>query len=299
MKQLISLILLYPMLLSAQKKSHRFENDTLYTSCGFKIYKGQTLQFSKTANDFIGFRYISLKNGVSAGSLENNAVVVKELSNYGLSPTGSATINIKAAIVYRDGSKGTISFSLAFELAIGSRLPGISSELIIPESFRISKAQAIAMSKPAFAEDTLYASCGFKFYKGQVLQFGKTTGNRGRFRYVNIITNITHHSLENHQLRIKEMKDFGLSVLGNAYITIIGTLIINNIDKMDIEIHMAFDHAIENLPDVPSELIVPGEFRNRLKTDTQTELERLEVLCRNNIITKNTLEALERKLFAQ
>jgi hypothetical protein len=299
MKQFLFLLLLSPLWLTAQDKNHRFENDTLYTSSGFKIYKGQTLQFGKTANDFIGFRYISLKNGVPAGALENNSVVVKELSKYGSSPTGSATINVKAAIVYKDGSKGTISFSLAFELAIGRRLPGITGELIIPEAFRISKEQAIAMNKPAFAEDTLYASCGFKFFKGQVLQFGKTTGNRGRFRYVNIITDITHHSLENRQLRVKELKDFGISVLGNAYITIIGTLIIKNTDRMDIEIHMAFDHAIENIPDVPSELIVPDEFRNRLKPNAQAEVERLEELYHNDIITKEVFEALKKKLLAQ
>lgn len=299
MKQSVLLILLCPQLLAAQDKTHRFQNDTLYTSCGFKIYKGQTLHFGKTANDFIGFRYISLKNGISTGSLENNSVVVKELSKYGFSPTGSAKINVKAAIVYKDGSKGTVSFNLAFDLAIGSRLPGTVSELIVPEEYRISKEQAIAMNKPAFAEDTLYTSCGFKIYKGQLLQFGKTTGNRGRFRYVNIITDITHHSLEERQLRVKELKGFGISILGNAYITIIGTLIIKNTDRMDIEIHMAFDHAIENIPGVPSELVVPDEFRNRLKTNPQSEVERLDNLYRNGTITKEEFEAIRKRLMAQ
>ncbi len=299
MRYLLLSILLCPLLLTAQNKTHRFQNDTLYTSCGFKIYKGQTLHFGKIANDFIGFRYISLKNGISTGSLENNSVVVKELSKYGFSPTGSAKINVKSAIVYKDGSKGTINFSLAFDLAIGSRLPGTDSELIVPEEYRISKEQAIAMNKPAFAEDTLYTSCGFKIYKGQALQFGKTTGKHGRFRYVNIITDITHHSLEDRQLRVKELKRFGISILGNAYITIIGTLIINNADKMDIEIHLAFDHAIENIPGVPSELMVPNEFRNRLKINPQTEVERLENLFRNGTITKAEFEAISKRLMMQ
>ena len=298
MKQFVLLILLCPLLLAAQDKNHHFENDTLYTSSGFKIYKGQTLLFGKTANDFIGFRYIS-KISIRAGLLENNAVVVKSLSNYGSSPTGSATITVKADIVYKDGSKGTIVFSLAFDLAIGSRLPGTSSELIVPEEFRINKEQAIAMHKPAFIEDTLYTSCGFKIYKGQVLQFGETTGNRGRFRYVNIITDITHHSLENRQLKIKELKGFGISTLGNAYITVIGTLLINNTGRMDIEVHLAFDHAIENIPGIPSELIVPDEYRNRLKKDIQSEIKRLEEFYLNNKITKEEFEAIRKKLLAQ
>lgn len=299
MKQFVLFILLCPLLSFAQVKIHRFENDTLYTSSGFKIYKSQTLHFGKMANDFIGFCYISLKNGVRAVSLENHSVVVKELSKYGLSPTGSATIQVTAAIVYKDGSKGTINFSLAFELAIGSRLPGISSELIVPEEFRITKEQSIAMNQPAFTDDTLYTSSGFKIYKGQVLQFGTTTGNRGRFRYVNIITDITHHSLENRQLRVKELKGFSISILGNAYISIIGTLIIKNTDRMDIEIHLAFDHAIENIPGVPSELLVPDEYRNRLKKDTQTEMKRLEEFYLNNKITKEEFEVIRKKLLMQ
>ncbi len=298
MKQFVLFILLCPLLLAAQDKNHRFENDTLYTSSGFKIYKGQTLHFGKTANDFIGFRYINLKN-VRAASVENNSAVVKELSDYGFSPTGSATINIKAAIFYRDGSKGVISFRLAFDLAIGSRLPGTSSELIVPEVYRISKEQAMATNRPAFADDTLYTSSGFKIYKDQVLQFGATTGSGGRFRYVNIITGITHHSLENRQLRVKELKGFSISILGNAYITIIGTLIIKNTDRMDIEIHMAFDHAIENIPGIPSELVVPDEFRDRLRKDPQAEIKRVEEFYLSNKISKETYEAIRKKLLAQ
>ena len=68
---------------------------------------------------------------------------------------------------------------------------------------------------------------------------------------------------------------------------------------MDIEIHMAFDHAIENIPGVPSELVVPDEFRNRLKIDPQTEVERLEKLYRNDTITKEEFEALRKKLLAK
>lgn len=265
MKLCFVFLIFCPLISVAQQKTHRFENDTLYTSSGFKIYKGQTLQFGKINNDWIGYRYIDIKNGIPDASIENRTVVVKELWKYGYSPTGSATIHVKAAIVYKDGSKGVISFSLAFDLAIGRGLPGLSNELIVPDEFRITKAEAIVMNKPAFENDTLYTSSGYKIFKGMVLQFGKPTGNRGRFRYVNIRTDITHHSLENRQVRVKELKEFGISVLGNAYITIIGTLIVKNTDRMDIELHMAFDHAIENLEGAPGELIVPDEFRNSSK----------------------------------
>jgi hypothetical protein len=100
-------------------------------------------------------------------------------------------------------------------------------------------------------------------------------------------------------MRVKELKGFGISILGNAYITIIGSLIIKNTDRMDIEIHMAFDHAIENIPGVPSELVVPDEFRNRLKTNPQSEVERLDNLYRNGTITKEEFEAIRKRLMAQ
>ena len=68
---------------------------------------------------------------------------------------------------------------------------------------------------------------------------------------------------------------------------------------MDIEIHLAFDHAIENIVGIPSELVVPDEFRNRLKKDPQAEMKRLEEFYLNNKITKEEFEAIRKKLLAQ
>lgn len=294
MKQFIVLFLFCPLLAAAQS-NHRFQNDTLYTSCGFKIYKGQTLQFGKS-HDWIGFRYITIKNGISPASLENNSVVVKDVSKYGKTITGSPTIDVKGSIVYQDGSKGTISLNIIFDLAIGKRVPGLQAELIVPEEFRISKEKALAQNLPALDGDTLFTSSGYRIYKGQVIQFGKTTGRRGNFRYVNVRNSITDHSLEERQLRVKELKEFGFSVLDNGYITIIGTLIIKDKDREDVEVHMAFDHAIENIPGVPSELVVPDEYRNKLKLYAPREVDRIEDLYRNKIISKEEFETIKKKL---
>ncbi len=291
-------ILFFPLLSTAQEKTHRFQNDTLYTSCGYKIYEGQTLHIGKRANDFIGFRYISNVSTL-ATSLENNTVTVKELSGYGHSPTGSAKINVKAAIVYRDGSKGLVAFTLAFDLAIGSRLPGTYRELILPEEFNITVAQAMAMHKPAFANDTLYTSSGFKIYLGQLLQFGTAMGNHARFRHISFLTPTNPASLEERQLRVEEIKDLTFSALGNAYINIIGSLIVNNKEGREIQIHMAFDHAIENIRGIPSELVVPDEFRGVLKKDKQAEMKRLENLYLDEIITKEAFEVAKKNLLGQ
>jgi hypothetical protein len=298
MKHLLVLALLCPHLLAAQNKTHRFQNDTLYTSSGFKIYPGQTLQIGKRANDFMGFRYIkNLSNNPT--SLENNSVIVKELSHYGYSPTGSAEIDVNADIVYRDGSKGSISFTLAFDLAIGSRLPGAGSELIVPREYLITKEQAIAMHTPFLVDDTLYTTSGFKIYKGQFLQFGDATGSNGRFRYVTILSGTAPGSLENKHILVSEIKALSFSVLGNAYVDIIGTLVLENKRSKKIEIHMAFDHAIENIPGIPGELVVPDEFRGKLKRDPVAEMERVETLYRIKVITKEEFDAAVKKLSAQ
>jgi hypothetical protein len=260
MKQFLFLLLLCPLLSAAQDKS-RFENDTLYTSCGFKIYKGQTLQFGK-GTSYTGFRYIKIKNGVPPHSLENTSIIVNDLSNYeGL----IMKIDVTGSIIYKDGSKGTVALTIAFDQAIGTRLPGTISELVLPVEFEITKEKAAALYMPFFVDDTLYTSCGYKIYKGQVLQFGNLTGNKGRFRYVNIKNKVSPSLLQNNQVTVTEIKDFGISALGNSYITIIGIIIGGNNQRGEIEMHMAFDHAIGNSPSVPGELLVPDEFRNKLR----------------------------------
>lgn len=298
MKQLLLLVLLCPLLSAAQNKTHRFQNDTLYTSSGYKIYEGQTLQIGKRPNDVTGFRFISKLN-IPPTSLEKNSVVVKELSGYGYSPTGSAKIDVKAAIVFRDGSKGQVTFSLAFDHAIGTRLPGTTNELIVPKEYQITKEQAIAMHKPAFENDTLYTSCGFKIYNGQYLEIGQATGFGGRFRYVNILTPIDHSKVETERILVLEIKGLSFTLQGNAYIDIAGELALKNKRPKLLEIHLAFDHAIENIPGIPSEVVVPDEFKGKLKRDAVAELARIETLYHSKIITKEELEAATKILSAQ
>lgn len=57
------------------------------------------------------------------------------------------------------------------------------------------------------------------------------------------------------------MKNFGISVLGNAYIEITGTITFKDGSKGYIDIHMAFDNAIKGFAGLPGELIVPDEFK--------------------------------------
>ena len=130
-------------------------------------------------------------------------------------------------------------------------------------------------AKPRFENDTLYTSSGYKIYKGQTLQFGKGTGKNGTFRFIIFKNGGTSSALQNASILIKELKNFDISSwangyslyelttygFGNRFIEITGTINYKDGSKGYIEIKMAFDKAIENFPDLPSELIVPAEFR--------------------------------------
>jgi hypothetical protein len=149
---------------------------------------------------------------------------------------------------------------------------------------------------PRFENDTLYTSSGYKIYKGITLHFGKPTGNRGNFRYINIKSETKIASLINNSIVVKKMKNFGISVLGNGYIEIYGNVIFKDGSKGYVDIHMAFDRAIENSLDLPSELIVPDEYRNRPTASIADEIKKLNELYTDGIITKEQFEEQKKKL---
>jgi len=50
--------LFWPLILQAQQTVPRFEKDTLYTSSGYKIYKGQILRLASGTAENQKFRFI-------------------------------------------------------------------------------------------------------------------------------------------------------------------------------------------------------------------------------------------------
>jgi hypothetical protein len=62
--KLLFAILLCPLLLTAQDRNPKFENDTLYTSSGYKIFSGTTIEFAKGLERYNRFKYVSVKNGI-------------------------------------------------------------------------------------------------------------------------------------------------------------------------------------------------------------------------------------------
>lgn len=130
-------LLLSPLLAAAQDPKPIYKNDTLYTTCEYKIYKGQTLHFAKGTGRKGQFRYITVKNGFAPTSLVNNSIVIKELKNIVLWPLDAGYVDIVGSITFKDGSKGIIEIQMAFDKAIEND-PGLPSELSVPPEFRNS-----------------------------------------------------------------------------------------------------------------------------------------------------------------
>ena len=149
---------------------------------------------------------------------------------------------------------------------------------------------------PRFENDTLFTTSGFKLYKGQALQFGKGTRKNGTFRFINMRSDLSSRSLTNNSIVVEKLSHFGISSLGNGYIQVEGSITFKDSSKGYVVLHMAFDRAIENSADLPSELIVPAEFRNKKIVSVATEINKLNKLYEDGIITKEQFELQKKKL---
>ena len=114
----------------------RFENDTIFTTCGFKIFKGQKLTFSNGSGTNENFRYVKIKGNDNPNRLRNKTIIVNKLSEYHVTMHGDATITIQSEISKESGQKKTIRFILFFEKAIYG-YNGLSPELVLPDEYKI------------------------------------------------------------------------------------------------------------------------------------------------------------------
>ncbi len=139
----IFLPLVIPLLSSAQKNVPRFENDTLYTTSGYKIYIGQILRFAKGTGNNGNFRYVKIKSSSGERSLTNRTLTVKKLSDFEISGLGNGYISIWGTIKYPDNSTGSMYIRFAFDRAIDN-FAGLPAELIIPDEYMSKQKSSIS-----------------------------------------------------------------------------------------------------------------------------------------------------------
>jgi hypothetical protein len=149
---------------------------------------------------------------------------------------------------------------------------------------------------PRFENDTLYTTSGYKIYKGQTLHFGKGSSRTGYYRFINIKSGAVARQLPTSSFLVKDLKNFGISVLYNGYIELTGTITFKDGTQSFLDIHMSFDHAIENNPKLVSELKVPDEFRNKPRGNISDEILKIYKQYVEGDLTKEEYDAMKKKI---
>ena len=137
--------MLSPLFSTAQNSLPRFENDTLYTSGGYKIYKGQVLQLANGTSEAGYFRFIKFHSNMARTdtyNLQNSSLVVDKLKNYKVSQD-NYSIRVQGTVTYKDGRRADIDIIMDFEKATES-LAGQPAELTVPEEFRNKQPATVA-----------------------------------------------------------------------------------------------------------------------------------------------------------
>lgn len=143
MKKLLFVLLFSPFISAAQSNQPLFQNDTLTTTGGYKIYKGQILQFANGTSaagyfNFIKFHQNMAKNNTY--TLQSGFMLVKSLRGYKFSGPDNNSIRIAGTVTYKDGKKEEADILLNFERATED-YDGQPSELNIPEQFKRKPGQ--------------------------------------------------------------------------------------------------------------------------------------------------------------
>jgi hypothetical protein len=251
MIKLLFFLLIIPAISLAQKRVPRFENDTLYTTTGFKIYKGQVLTFGKGTGKDGNFRYLNIKANYARPSLTGNNFIVKKLSDFGISQLNNVYILIRTSFTFRDGSKGGGDMHVAIDSAIQS------SELIVPDVDRFLTDPVISSTLenlPRFQNDTVFTTSGYKIFRGKVLQIGNSSGNKETFKHIVILTGNSNSSISNTSIIVKELHHFGVDKLNRASIEMLAAISFKDGSRGTVKLRIAFDDAI-----AASELIFPKE----------------------------------------
>ncbi|MBX2933968.1 MAG: SHOCT domain-containing protein [Ferruginibacter sp.] len=131
MKKILFFILLCPLFTSAQNTLPRFQHDTLYTSGGYKIYKGQVLHLANGTSEAGYFKYIKFRMyRTDTYNLQNSSIEVDKLKRFKNSGQDDYSIMVFGKVTYKAGKQEEIEIVLYFDDAINA------DELTVPAEFK-------------------------------------------------------------------------------------------------------------------------------------------------------------------
>ena len=172
MKKNLFALLLLPFFSAAQDSLPRFENDTLYTSCGYKIFRGQTMEFGRGLERYGRFRYVTIKNGFLSTTLANSTVIVKEIKKFSTSALGNGYVDLTGYIILKDDSRELIVLHMAFDRAIENS-PVLPSELKVPDELRNTRPRNIKtelVTAKNLYEDNVISKAEYEVMKNKLIK---------------------------------------------------------------------------------------------------------------------------------
>ncbi len=167
MKKLLFALLLCPFFSKAQELKPRFENDTLYTLSGYKIYIGKAIEFANGLERYDRFKFVSVKNGILSTSLTNCSVTVKSFKKFWISGLNNGYILFDGYLKRQNGVIEFIVLQMAFDRAIENS-PVLPSEIKVPDEFRNKYPRNIEREKLFLRnlyEDNLITKAAYKEMK--------------------------------------------------------------------------------------------------------------------------------------
>ena len=144
MKHILFTLLLLPVLSIAQNQP-RFENDTLTTSGGYKIYKGQIIRLATGTSEAGYFKFIKFHQNQAKNNtytLENSSVMVKSIKAFKYSSPDNNSIRITGTLTYKDGKQEETDLLVNVERATED-FNGLPSELNVPEQYKRKQVQTV------------------------------------------------------------------------------------------------------------------------------------------------------------
>jgi len=143
MKKILLVLFVYPLFSTAQSSEPRFEKDTLYTSCGYKIYKGQILNLANGSSEAGYFRFVKFHYSMSRTdtyTLQNSSILVKRLRAYKNSGPDNRNIRISGTATFKDKPAADLDIIMDFDRVTES-IDGAAAELTLPAAFKTVKIQ--------------------------------------------------------------------------------------------------------------------------------------------------------------
>jgi hypothetical protein len=138
MKKTVYLLLLIPSLCFSQIKAPKFEHDTLYSTCGYNLYKGQQVHI---LNGSAKKKFRFLRSIDYSGYLNDLRLTITDIKNYSVSSLGNGYITFVGSVTFKDGSKGRIKLKMNFERAMRP-FADFPSEIEVPEQYRAALGEA-------------------------------------------------------------------------------------------------------------------------------------------------------------